>query len=243
MWYRFGMCDTANAMYSVHAVLLALYHREKTGEGQLVQTNIINNGPPLNSDFFLTKDGPSPRPVIDKEQRGLSATYRLYQTKKGWIQLAAVKPAHWQALVKSTGLPEPATDRRYASAKERDQRRDELSNIFEPVFMQRTAEEWFQTLDAAGVPVEVSSETYGEEFFTDPDAAKSGWIVEYDVPMVGKTKQFGTLMEFSETPGRIFGPPPMLRGQHTKEILRGIGVSDTEIARLKAEQVVAYPER
>ena len=84
MWHRFGQCDATNAMHSALAVLDALFHREQTGEGQYVHTNIINGGLTVNSDYFEIGDQPAPRPTLDRDQRGTAALYRILSNCR-WV--------------------------------------------------------------------------------------------------------------------------------------------------------------
>ena len=93
MWYRYGQCDAVNAMHSLLGVLQALYHRDRTGEGQMVETCIVNGGMTINSDLYLRADGPAERAVLDVDQRGLGDWYRLYETADGWITVACVTEA------------------------------------------------------------------------------------------------------------------------------------------------------
>ena len=91
LYYRFGMCDASNAMLSVVAVLGALYHRKRTGEGQEVWTSLFDGGAIFTSDAHLVGGVPAPRPHLDKELMGVSATYRLYRTQDDdWICIAAI---------------------------------------------------------------------------------------------------------------------------------------------------------
>ena len=240
MWYRYGQCDAVNAMHSVIAVLQALYHRDKTGEGQMVETNIVNGGMTLNSDFHFTKDGPFQRPAIDPEQRGVGPLYRLYRTKEGWLQVACVKPEQWARLAQALGGG-LAQDSRFATPEARRANADELAAALEKAFLSKTADEWQRLLDAAGAPAEVSRETYAQDMSHDPDATASGWVAEYPMPGLGLLKQIGTLLELSETPGRIAGPPPLL-GQHTQEILAELGYPSEYGQELKQRGVVTYPE-
>src|SRR5947209_1333134 len=100
-WYRFGMCDQACATQSALAVLMALYWRELTGEGQKVDTSIVHGGVHFNTDAWIGPDGTwSERPRSDKEQAGLGPLYRLYRTSDGWVALACLGNSHWQALAK-----------------------------------------------------------------------------------------------------------------------------------------------
>jgi crotonobetainyl-CoA:carnitine CoA-transferase CaiB-like acyl-CoA transferase len=217
MWYRYGQCDAVNAMHSLLGVLQALYHRDRTGEGQKVESCIVNGGMTINSDLYLTAAGPVARPVLDADQRGLGDWYRLYETAEGWIVVACVtadERARLQALVGDGQL--------------------------EDAFRGATAAEWVSRLDAAGVPAEISRPTYATDIFDDPDAVEQGWVVSYDHPEVGRLHQIGTLLQLSSTPGRIAGPPPAL-GQHTVEILGELGYSADDARALKDERIVNFP--
>ncbi|MEE9286118.1 MAG: CoA transferase [Dehalococcoidia bacterium] len=240
VWYRFGMCDTGNAFQSVIGVLLALYYREKTGKGQFVDTNLLNCGVYYNSDVYIGPDGPFQRPRLDSSQTGLGPLYRLYQTADGWVAIACFNEGQWQALCRAIGRPQMAGDQRFASPQARGDHAKQLASLLEAAFAGKTAQEWFDALDAAGVPCEISDPEAGQAWFTDPDNVKTGLVAEYRHPEYGTMRQFGHLIHFSETPGRIFGPPPLL-GQHTREIMMEVGYAAEEMDRLKQAGVVTWP--
>ncbi|HVM65870.1 MAG TPA: CoA transferase, partial [Acidimicrobiales bacterium] len=106
LYIRFGMCDTANAMLSVVGILLALVHRARTGEGQELWTSLHDGGVVFSSDMWLGADGNGwARPQLDKGQHGLGPGYRLYRTQdEGWVCVAAVTDAQWDALCTVTGV-------------------------------------------------------------------------------------------------------------------------------------------
>jgi crotonobetainyl-CoA:carnitine CoA-transferase CaiB-like acyl-CoA transferase len=240
VWYRFGMCDTGNAFQSVIAVLLALYWREKTGQGQFVDTNLLNCGMYYSSDCFVGPDGPSKRPRLDKAQTGLGPLYRLYQTSEGWLAIACLRQEHFEALCRTIGRPELAHDARFASAEARQQHARQLATLLEGVFASKPARVWFTTLDRAGVPCEIADPAAGKSWLTDPEIVKAGLVAEYQHYQYGKMRQFGHLVHFSETPGRIAGAPPVL-GQHTRDIMAELGYSPAEAERLKAQGVITWP--
>jgi crotonobetainyl-CoA:carnitine CoA-transferase CaiB-like acyl-CoA transferase len=237
------MCDASNAMLSVVAVLSALFHRARTGEGQEVWTSLFDGGAIFTSDAHLVNGAPAPRPHLDKDLMGLSATYRLYRTQDDdWICLAATTDADFAALCRVLGVEEIATDARFATPAGRAEHRRQLEMILEPRFRSKTARFWTRVLDEAGVPNEVPVDPQGGEApLFDSDNVDLGMVASYTHPLLGQMRQFGELIAFSETPGRIAGPPPLV-GQDTRAILTELGRSAAEIDDLIAGGVCYEPD-
>ena len=229
-------------MHSVHAVLGALYHRARTGEGQYVHTNIINSGVSFNADYFES-DGqqPQPRPKLDKNQRMLGALCRLYQTADAWLQVACMEEEGWGRLAAALGKPALPADPRFASAEARATNSAALKVILEPLFFTQPAAAWQDAFEAAAVPSEISEHGYRDKFFDDPDKEATGSVVRYPMEGYGLLEKFGTLINFSETPSRAFGPPPT-RGQHTHELLTELRYSETEIHDLREVRIIVCPD-
>jgi crotonobetainyl-CoA:carnitine CoA-transferase CaiB-like acyl-CoA transferase len=229
LYYRFGMCDTANAMLSVVGVLAALVRRARTGDGQELWTSLLDGGAVFASDAMVRPDGtPVPRPRLDAGQTGLAPEYRMYETQDGWMQIAALKPEEWEALCTTLGV-DPSLDRTTAEAQ------------LELRFRTRTAVSWSYRLDDVGVPNEVAIDPNGGDLMLfDADNERLGLVTEYDHPTMGLLRQFGNTIDFSETPSSPWGPPPRI-GEDTKEILAWLGHDDARIAELKDRGVVNWP--
>jgi len=243
LYYRFGMCDASNAMLSVVAVLGALYHRMRTGEGQEVWTSLFDGGAIYTSDAHLVGGVPAPRPHLDKELMGVSATYRLYRTQDDdWICIAAFSDDQFRSLCSVLGAPELPDDERFGSVAARAEHRRQLESILEPLFRTKTAVFWTRTLDDAGVPNEVPFDTKGGEApLYDSDNVELGLVARYSHPVMGDMRQFGQLVNFSETPSRVAGPPPLV-GQDTRAILRELGRRDADIDTLIATGICYEPD-
>jgi crotonobetainyl-CoA:carnitine CoA-transferase CaiB-like acyl-CoA transferase len=243
LYYRFGMTDAANAMLSAVGCLMALFHQRRTGEGQELWTSLMDGGLVFSSDAMLVDGEPVPRPRIDKDQMGIDALYRLYRTQDDeWIQIAAVKDSEWLALAGVLGLGDLATEARFATATSRHEQRAELDALLEPIFLTRTARNWALAFDDAGVPSEIPLETRdGETVLFDADNVELGLVAEYEHPIRGLMRQFGNLIDFSDTPGNIGGPTPLV-GQHTREILLSLGRTDADVDDLLARNVVYEPD-
>jgi crotonobetainyl-CoA:carnitine CoA-transferase CaiB-like acyl-CoA transferase len=213
-WSLTSLGDTGNGFLSAIGVIQALYHRERTGESQTVDTSILNAGMLLASMTAVKADGTAlPRPQLDRMQLGLGPHYRLYETRDGWACLAAVTPAQREALAAATAVD--ALDAR------------EL----EPWFRNRPSAEAFAVLDAHGVPCEICDDEFGRRIFDDPEMDAHELVVHQQHPKVGRFEHFGRTIHFSDTPGRIWGPPPVC-GQHTREIMHEHGFEDAEIDKL-----------
>jgi crotonobetainyl-CoA:carnitine CoA-transferase CaiB-like acyl-CoA transferase len=237
-WYRFGMCDQGCAAQSALAVLMALYWRERTGEGQLVDTSIVNAGVHFNTDAWIGPDGWSERPRTDQQQTGFGPLYRLYPTSDGWLALACLGVTHWDALVKV--VPD-LDDDRFADAAGRAANAAALGDVLGRFLATRTTREAFALLDGANVPTEIADPDGGRTWFDQPDLVAAGLVADYAHPRYGRLRQFGHLVHLSATPGRIAGPPPLL-GEHSRQVLAELGYSDDEVDRLQARGVTRWPE-
>ena len=151
-----SMGDLGNGYLLAISAIQALFHRDRTGEGQSVGTSIVNACLATQSCTFVQADGTGPdRPMLDAQQLGFNARYRLYETADGWLCLAAVEPEHIAALARALGGQLPTTD-------------DALAAELERIFATRPAVEWLSVLDAHGVPAEVSSPVFSRRDSDQP---------------------------------------------------------------------------
>lgn len=234
LYLRFGMCDAGNAMLSVVGVLAALLHRRRAGAGQALWTSLLDAGALFSGDALLAGPGAAApeRPRLDAGLHGLGPWYRLYDTAgAGWIQVAAVTPTQREAM---------RTVLEHDGDGDGDGR--VLSAAFADRFRTRTAAQWHDLLDDAGVPNEIPLDPQaGDAMLFDADNVALGLVATYEHPVLGRMRQFGTLVGFSETPGHIAGPPPLV-GEHTREILRELGRDDAAIDALREAGVVYEPD-
>jgi crotonobetainyl-CoA:carnitine CoA-transferase CaiB-like acyl-CoA transferase len=203
---------------------------------------LLNAGAVFSSEVFLTESGPNEFPQLDKDQTGLGALYRLYRTFDGWLQIAAIGRGHFEALCAALGCSEVASDPRFSTADARRRNRAILEDQLAPIFRRKTSQQMHLELEAAGVPSEIPLDTHGgETVLHDEENNALGLVVAYEHPMFGMLRQFGQLINLSETPGRIAGPPPLV-GQHSGDVLAWAGFSRAEIDELKSQGVIGWPE-
>jgi crotonobetainyl-CoA:carnitine CoA-transferase CaiB-like acyl-CoA transferase len=232
--------DSNAALAVLAALLLGIYHQRRTGEGQFLRTSMISGNAWCYSDDFCTYEGKPPVPVDDSEYYGTSALDRVYQAAEGWVCLAVRTTSEWDALVGTIGLPELSTDDRFSSPDARRANDDALISALSGRFRDKPAAEWEATLTGAGVGC-VEANMKGLPAFTsfDPGLRETGLTVEFEHPMFGSMVRAAPPLTFSETPGVV--APPCMRGQHNRSVLRELGYSDEEIARLEADGVVLPP--
>lgn len=242
IWGMLGFGDTANGILSANAVIQALRHRDRTGEGGFVHTSILNVSMLFNSYTYARPDGSGPdRRRVDALQYGFSAIQRLYETAEGWLCVFARDDQEWAALAGALGRAELGADPRFASAAGRASNDAELAAALDAAFRERSAAEWFGRLDDAGVPCEVASSTFARETFDDPEMYRRGWVIANDHEHLGRVEQVGMPFSFSATSAQNRAGSPVT-GQHSRAVLAGIGYSPTEIDELVAAGVVTVAD-
>ena len=238
LWSFTSFGDTGCGFLSAIGIMQALYHRDRTGEGQFVDTSIVN-AQLLNTSYVVGRpDGTGfERPQLDRLQLGLSALHRLYETSAGWLCLIVPTEEHWDRLCLAMGLEGLETDPRFATADARTANDDLLATTLAAAFAGKSAAAWFAVLDAAGVPCEISNPDFALGIFDDAELAKRHWTASYHHPAIGKLDQIGLLFELSDTPGVLQGPP-LVVGQYSREILAGLGYGEAEIDAFCQEKIV-----
>lgn len=241
LWSLTSMGDTGNGFLSAIAVIQALMHRDQTGEGQMVDTSILNAGL-LNTSYAMAKpDGSGfDRPRIDGMQLGYNAGHRVYPTKQGWLCFVCASQEHWDELLSVLHLENMLTKERFATDAERKAHDAEVAKLIGNKLKTHTAADWFEQLNAAGVPVEIVSEDFSLGLHDDPDFQQRDWSVSYEHPHVGKLDQVGLCVNLSDTPGKPQQRPPLV-GEHTKEILASMGFSEEEMDKMEEEMAIGYP--
>jgi crotonobetainyl-CoA:carnitine CoA-transferase CaiB-like acyl-CoA transferase len=234
--------DSNAALSLFGALLLGLYHQQRTGKGQLVQTSMIAGNAYAYSDDFCSYDGKPSVAICDDEAFGTNALYRLYQAAEGWVCLAVTTDGEWDALAAAIGRRDLVDDARFATSTTRGENDDALGEILRDVFKTRSSVEWESTLTSAGVGcVDVYLEGYQAFVSTDSALRDAGITVEVDHPMLGPLVRFGPPILFSETPWR--SAPSCVRGEHNHTVLTGLGYDPASIDDLTERGVLFPPDR
>lgn len=233
-----GMGDTVTGLTTVAAILAALLHRERTGEGQLVGTSLLRSGAycigmELSTRLVLGKLAPPARRTAP--QNPLMNSYATADGTWFWL-MGAEADRHWPGIRAAAGDPR-LDDERFATARGRRHAAQELVVILDEVFARRTRDEWAQRFaehDVWWTPVNTAADV-----LADPQAHAAGVFV--DVPAAGTddgevVRSLATPVTFGAGGGPTAGPPVL--GADTDAVLRELGVTAEELGRLHADGVV-----
>ena len=232
------VADINAGILAVTGILAAWAHRLKTGEGQIVDTSLMEAA--LQQTYwhaaihFATGESPGPT----GSAHILTAPYQAFRAKDGWINIGGANQANWERIAEGLGHPEWRDDARFRTNSDRMANLPALTTLMNAALATRTKAEWIDTFDAAGVPVGPVN-SIGEAL-SHPQALARGMVVDLVHPQAGATKALGCPVHFSATPTSVTRPAPML-GEHTREVLAEAGYSDAEIDAFVAEGVVEAP--
>jgi crotonobetainyl-CoA:carnitine CoA-transferase CaiB-like acyl-CoA transferase len=235
--------DAASALVVGTSMLLGLFARCRSGEGQYLETTMMCSNAYVVSDEFFDHDGR--QPVSHHDEDGAGPLYRLYPCKSGWVFLAAPMPGDWEELVSAldaVGAPGSlGDDARFATAADRGEHAAELSAAIGAVLAERDAAEWERLLLPHDVAcVEVSTKPLSEFTIDHAVMIENGFTAAVQHPLFGSHRRHGPIVTLSETPGRP--GPACLVGEHTRTILSELGYSDDQIGDLHDRRIVGWPD-
>jgi crotonobetainyl-CoA:carnitine CoA-transferase CaiB-like acyl-CoA transferase len=229
--------DLSGGLTALYSILGAYIYKLNNGVGQYIDVALVDSGLGLTvqeaSGFF----GAGTIPSVSGTRNRLAAPYQAYRCRDGFVIVGAGNQKLWERLCHEVvNKPEWIDDPRFGSVSERVAHIDDLEKLIEQVLLEKDRQYWVDKMEAAGVPGGPIN-TY-EQALSDPQILAREMVREIDHPVAGKVKALGFPAKLSLTPGEIRSPSPVF-GQHTDEILIGqLGLSDDEIAALKAGNVV-----
>jgi crotonobetainyl-CoA:carnitine CoA-transferase CaiB-like acyl-CoA transferase len=231
-----AVSDLVSGLYTTVAILAALIHQARTGEGQSIDmalfdcqvAGLANQATNYLAGHMLPGRLGNAHPNI--------VPYQVFATRDGFLILGVANDGQFRRFAESAGLAELASDTRFATNASRVGSRDSLIDILKPIFAQKTSAEWIDRLEAANVPCGPINRI--DEVFADPQAIARGLTVAMQHSLVGPIDLVASPLRLSRTPPEYRLAPPIL-GEHTKEVLRSsLGLSDQEIASLGAQGLI-----
>jgi crotonobetainyl-CoA:carnitine CoA-transferase CaiB-like acyl-CoA transferase len=220
------------AMMAALAILAAIVHRQKTGEGQYLDVamhdGVISWLSIHAGRYFMDKELPKRG---EMHLSGRYACYQVYPTKDGrHISLGALEPKFWRNFCKAIGR-EDLILKQFIEGEERVQIIEEIRKLIKT----KTQKEWieiFKDTDACLEPILTL-----EEVFQHPHVLHRKMVMEYEHPAEGKIRQIGNPIKSSQFPFEIRTPSPAW-GEHTMEVLKAIGYSEEEINHFKEVKAI-----
>jgi len=227
--------DINAGLLAAIGVLAAYADRLKTGRGQLVDTSLFEAA--LQQTYWHAASyfasGESPGPLGSAHI--LTAPYQAFEASDGYINIGGANQSNWERIADVLGHPEWREDPRFADNTARMRNRDALADAMNAVLRTRTRGQWMAVFDAAGVPAG-PVHSLGEAL-EHPQTRARGMVVDLVHPDAGATRAIGCPVHLSRTPARITRPAPRL-GEHTREVLREAGYTDSDIDDLVASRIV-----
>jgi len=231
----FPVCDTVGGLNAAFAVMGALFHRERTGEGQFIDVALVDSIMPLMGWVAANLLIGHQEPQLLGNDNFTAAPSGTFATQDGAINIAANKQEQWEAVADELRVGELKTDPRFARRDARKKHRKALTVLLEERLKADTTEHWVERLNARGVPSGAILDL--EHALTQPQVVHRGTLQAVCAEGIGELKLFGLTAKLEKTPGAVETPPPRL-AEHTDEILGGLGYTAHEIAKLRERGIV-----
>jgi crotonobetainyl-CoA:carnitine CoA-transferase CaiB-like acyl-CoA transferase len=230
-----AIADILGGFHAVEGILLALLVRQKGGQGQFIDVSLMDSILAIltyQAGHFLAT-GEAPHRVGNRHP--MITPYESFESRDGYVIFAVGNQRLWENFVQVLGRSDLNEDPRFSSMAERNRHPAELKEIIESITIEKTTEQWIQTMEEAGVPCGRIRTL--DQVLSDPHVRVREMVVEREHPTAGLIKLMGVPVKMSLTPGEVAVPPPTL-GQHTLEILKGLGYAEQEIIQLQSEKVI-----
>lgn len=236
-----AMADRVVGLYGMGTMMAALWHRERTGEGQRLDIPMFETmagvvlADHMGGRLFDPPEGPI------GYARLLSKDRRPYATRDGYVCALIYNDGQWRRFLAAIGRSELWTaDPRFATITNRNLHIDEIYGMVADIMAERSTAECIALLDGADIPVAPLNSV--ESLLDDHHLAAKGFFVPYDHPSEGALRMPGIAAQFSSTAPSLGRPAPRL-GEQSREILREAGFAEGEVESLLATRVTAEPAR
>ncbi|MFA7506204.1 MAG: CaiB/BaiF CoA-transferase family protein [Burkholderiaceae bacterium] len=225
-----AVTDLMTGMYATQAILAALFHRQRTGEGQYIDMALLDTAVAMlanmNTNYLVSGTPPhrwgNAHPNV--------VPYQAFRCADQWMILAVGNDGQFQRMCEIGGRAEMGTDPRFARNSDRIRNREVLIPLVAGMIAERTMDEWITAFEAAGVPCGPINDL--AQVFETPQVQARGLRIDIEREDAGPVPLVGSPIRFSATPVRYDLPPPRL-GEHTEVVLREVaGYDDARLAPL-----------
>ncbi|HEX6707935.1 MAG TPA: CaiB/BaiF CoA-transferase family protein [Albitalea sp.] len=230
-----AVADLFTGMYATVAILAALRHRDRSGQGQVIDMALLDTQVAmlanLGANYLVT--GNAPGRMGNAHQN--IVPYQVFEVADGHIILAVGNDGQFAKFCDVAGTPELARDPRFERNADRVRHRATLVPVLAQLMHRRTKADWLGALEAARVPCGAINDL--AEVFADPQVTSRGMTVEVPHPLAGSVPLVASPIKLSATPVQLRRAPPLL-GEHTDEVLREFGFTAEQASALRAQGVI-----
>lgn len=228
--------DIAAAQTAIQSILSAYIYRLKSGVGQYIDVSLVDAGLAWTVWEAAAYFGKGEIPKRNSTAHRVSSPYQGFQTKDGSILIGAGNQKLWEKFCLDViNKPEWINDKRFLTNSIRTQNVNQLELEIETVLQEKCSSEWLSLLDEHGIPC---SPIYSyDQALEDEHILSRDMVLNYEHPIAGPMKTLGFPAKFSETPGQLRSPAPLL-GQHNQEVLDELGFSEEKIRELVSKGVL-----
>jgi len=231
-----AITDVLTGMYASVAILAAITHRERTGQGQYIDAALLDTIVAFNANQIVSYFASGKIPQRYGNAHAQVVPYEVFPTADGHIILAVGNDSQFASFCQAAGCAELSEEARFKTNSARIVHRGELIPLIAEVMRTRTKREWIEALEAANVPCGPINNM--KEVFEDPQVLHRQLRVDMPHPLGGTASVVRSPLRLSETPVEYRLAPPTL-GQHNEEILKGLlGRSDADLKQLKSAGIV-----
>ena len=231
-----AVTDIGAGMWSAFAIMAALNHRGKTGEGQYIDISMLDAQVAwltYQAAFFFA-NGEAPKRM--GAAHPTLVPYQAFMCKDGkYINVAVGSERIWERFCQGMEREDLKDHPDYATNSVRVNNRGAMVSMLQEIFLTRPVAEWVEDLQAANVPCGPINDL--ADVFADPQVLARNMYLEMAHPTLGSIKQTGLPIKFSLTPGGLDRHPPLL-GEHNQEILKSLGYSEADVQSLMAQSVI-----
>jgi len=230
-----AVADLFTGMYATVAILAALRHRDATGQGQAIDLALLDSQVAmlanLGANYLVTGQAPARAGNAHLN----IVPYQVFEVADGHLVLAVGNDGQFAKFCAIAGQPGWAEDARFAKNADRVRHREQLVPMVAAVMRTRAKADWLQALEAAKLPCGPINDL--AEVFADPQVRARGMVTEIAHPLAGSVKLVSSPIKLAATPVQPRRAPPLL-GQHTDEVLAGLGLDADTRAGLRSRGVI-----
>lgn len=228
------ICDLGTGMWASQGILAALYERQQTGKGRLIECSLFETAIGFSSWTSAAYLADGKEPTRQGSRHRQNAPYQRFETGDGYMMIGASSQSIWERMAKALGHAEWIDDERFTSSAIRVQNRPALEALIEGVLKTNTTAYWVDVLDEAGVPCGPVN-TY-DTLFNDPQFKHREMVVHAhddelgDVPHIRVPIKMGDSISVRHVAPRL--------GEHNAEVYGSVGATAEDLASLKAKGII-----